>query len=75
VGADQCGVPGCDWRFNTNAYSNSASYPDAHPTPNAHTNSTSNSYAYSYSYSYSNAHSHSDSNSFSVPDATNCVTL
>jgi hypothetical protein len=26
LGADQCGVPGCDWRFNTNTDTNTKRY-------------------------------------------------
>src|SRR5204863_707945 len=67
LGADQCGVPGCDWRSNTNpkcnshsyvysnacgdTYSNSNRYAHTYPRVNINANLYSNSDACTYSFS------------------------
>jgi hypothetical protein len=58
VGADQCGVPGCDWRCNTNpncnSYCNCNSDCNANRDTDGNSNSNSNRDSYIDSFDYSN---------------------
>src|SRR5437660_6561077 len=65
LGADQCGVPGCDWRCNTNPKCNcdSNSYSNGNSDCNANRDTDGNSNRDSNGYSYGNRDSYSNSNS------------
>jgi hypothetical protein len=54
VGADQCGVPGCDWRCNTNPNCNSYCNCNSDCNANRDTDGNSNSNSYIDSFDYSN---------------------
>ena len=67
MGADQCGVPGCDWRSNTNTYSNTQSHSYTNIYANAHTYSDTQSHSYANIYAnthtYFDPHTYTNSNS------------
>ena len=52
LGADQCGVPGCDWRSNSNSKCNS------HSNANSYCYCHGHSYSYAYANGYCNRYSY-----------------
>ena len=46
LGADQCGVPGCDWKCNTNPNSNRDSDGSSNGDTNSSSNGDTNNHAY-----------------------------
>src|SRR4029077_6574305 len=68
LGADQCDVPGCDWRSNTNpkCNSDSNSYSNGNSDCNANRDTDGNRYSYSdgYGYGYIHANSYTDSDHY-----------
>ena len=65
LGADQCGVPGCYWRCNTNPNCNSNSYSNGNSNCNANSDSDSNSNRDSNGYGNSDTGGNSNPDSYS----------